>query len=93
MFKILATIALLNTTNAQITADNTWAAEACDDMIEIEKCAVLKAAQDDPTTVHECEAEYGTAGTKIGEDVAVDAAGDAVVDGQTNADFYTFEEF
>jgi len=35
MFKILATIALLNTTNAQITADNTWAATACDDFIEI----------------------------------------------------------
>jgi hypothetical protein len=93
MFKILATIALLNTTNAQITADNTWAKEGCDDAIEIFKCNVLKAAQDDPTTVHECEAEYGAAGTKAGEAVTVAAAAATAEDGQANDAYFTFAEY
>jgi hypothetical protein len=95
MFKILATIALLNTTNAQITAENTWAKTACNDQIEVFKCDVLKQDQDDPTTVHDCEAEYGTEGTKSGEEVVVaDPADDASADdSQANDGFYTFEEY
>ena len=93
MFKILATIALLNTTNAQITAENTWAKTACNDQIEVFKCDVLKQDQDDPTTVHDCEAEYGTTGTKIGEAVTVAAAAATAEDGQANDAYFTFAEY
>jgi hypothetical protein len=92
MFKILATIALLNTTNAQITADNAWAKEGCDDMIEVLKCGVLKAADTTGETL-DCEAEYGTTGTKIGEAVTVAAAAATAEDGQANDAYFTFAEY
>jgi len=95
MFKILATIALLNTTNAQITAENTWAKTACDDQIEVYKCKVLVDAKADGDEALDCEAEYGTAGTKVGQTVAVaDAVADASADDTQATDgFYTFAEY
>ena len=91
MFKILATIALLNTTNAQITADNTWTKTACDDAIVVYSCAALKTADTTGETL-DCEAD---AATKVGQTVTVTAAvADASADDtQENDGFYTFEEY
>ena len=64
MFKILATIALLNTTNAQIP--DAWVTEACDDYLAIEQCTKDVADKEPDAEALPCEAEFGTDGTKLG---------------------------
>lgn len=91
MFKILATIALLNTTNAQIP--DAWVTEACDDYLSIEQCTKDISEKEDGAEALPCEAEFGTEGTKLAEVVTVAAAADAAEEGQAGDGFYTMAEY
>ena len=93
MFKILATIGLLDTTDAQITSENTWAKTVCDDQIEVFKCMTLKMASDSYEDTLDCEADYGMYGTLLGEEVTVAPASAASEYGQINDGYFTFAEF